>query len=122
MGGAGAISGGDSVNTAAIATALGQLVTAKTALNAMATNTTLLPTIGGNVTLKPAVYGATALTFAANSVLTLDGGEASNPIWVFNIPTYLVTGANTEIKIINAGTDASVEWNTGGYTTLRADS
>lgn len=42
-------------------------------------------------------------------------------MWVFNIPTYLVTGAATKIEIVNAGAHASVIWNTGGYTTLGAN-
>lgn len=120
VGGAGSSSGGDVVNTATVATALSQIATAQSALKAMTTDVILLPTLSGNVTLIPGVYGATALTTAAGSILTLDGGGANNPIWVFNIPTYLVTGASTEIKIINAGAGASVLWNTGGYTTLGA--
>lgn len=120
VGGAGSLSGGDSVNTATVATALSQIATAKSALNGMQTDTTLLPTLSGNVRLTPGVYGAAALTTAAGSVLNLDGGGAESPIWVFNIPTYLVTGANTEIKITNAGAGASVFWNTGGYTSLGA--
>lgn len=120
VGGAGSSSGGDFTNTPVVATALSQLTSAQSALNAMTTTNTLFPTLSGNVTFNPGVYSASALTTAAGSVLTLDGGGANNPTWVFNIPTYLVTGAGTQIKIVNAGSGASVLWNTGGYASLGA--
>lgn len=120
VGGAGSSSGGDIVNKPQVVAGLAQLASAQAALNAMPTTTTLAPTVSGNVTYTPGVYSAPALVTAAGSILTLDGGGASNPTWVFNIPTYLVTGAGTQIKIINSGTGASVLWNTGGYAALGA--
>ncbi|MBC7456421.1 MAG: DUF3494 domain-containing protein [Massilia sp.] len=118
--GADAKSAGNFVNSARVTDALNQVAQAQSALSAMQTNVTLGATMSGNVTLAPGVYGASALTTAAGTILTLDGGGADNPYWVFNIPTYLVTGASTLIQVSNAGKGASVFWNTGGYATLGA--
>lgn len=118
--GAGGVSAADSSNTANVRLALDQLGAAQAALNNMGAGITLAPTMAGHTTLAAGVYSASALTTAAGTTLTLDGGGADNPLWVFNIPTYLVTGAGTQIEIINAGAHASVVWNTGGYTTLGA--
>ena len=118
--GADSKSAGDRVNTAGVTAALRELAAAQQALTNMGTGTALDATMAGNVTLAPGVYSASALTTAAGTVLTLDGGGADNPIWVFNIPTYLVTGASTKIELVNAGPNASVVWNTGGYFTTGA--
>jgi hypothetical protein len=120
-GGAGSSSLGQMINTPTVTAALAELTTAQSALAAMGTGTVLSPTMSGAVTLAPGVYSASALTTAAGTAITLDGGGAHNPTWVFNIDTYLVTGAATKVVIANAGANASVFWNTGGYTTLGAN-
>lgn len=120
VGGADSKSGGDYTGTPAVSAALEQLASAQSALKNMGAGTVLAPTMAGSVTLAPGVYSASALTTAAGSTLTLDGGGALNPVWVFNIDTYLVTGALTTIQLSNAGDAASVLWNTGGYTSLGA--
>jgi hypothetical protein len=117
---AGSSSAGDRTNTAGVRTALTELATAQQALNNMGAGTVLGTTMAGNQSLRAGVYSASALTLAAGTILTLDGGGADNPYWVFNIPTYLATGAMAKIEIINAGANASVVWNTGGYTTMGA--
>ena len=121
VGGANSKSDGDFTNTDSVKSALDQLSTAKSALNNMGQGTVLLATMSGSVNLSPGLYSASALTTAAGTILTLDGGGADSPYWVFNIPTYLVTGASTHISIQNAGPNASVIWNTGGYAALGAD-
>lgn len=118
--GAGAASAADRVNTAGMTGALNELAAARLALNHMGTGTILGATMAGNQSLMPGVYSASALTTAAGTVLTLDGGGADNPFWVFNIPTYLVTGASTKIDVVNAGANATVIWNTGGYVAMGA--
>lgn len=120
VGGAGSSSGGDNVNTSGVNNAMVQLSMAQQALNRMDDATVLSPTVGGIIDLKPGVYTASALTTAAGTTLNLDGGGIDNPYWVFNIPTYLVTGASTKINIVNAGANASVFWNTGGYVAMGA--
>ena len=118
--GADSTSAGNRINTAGVRGALNELAAAQKALTNMSTGTVLDATMSGSVTLNPGVYSASALTTAAGTVLTLDGGNADNPFWVFNIPTYLVTGASTKIELVNAGANASVVWNTGGYFTTGA--
>lgn len=120
VGGAGAASAGDDTNTTGVNNALLQLGAAQRALNFMQTTSILAPTVSGFIELAPGVYSASALTTAAGTTLHLDGGGLENPVWVFNIPTYLVTGASTSISIINAGANASVIWNTGGYVSMGA--
>lgn len=119
-GGAGGNSAADRTNTASVAGALSELLAAQGALNNMGAGTVLGATMAGNLSLIPGVYSASALTTAAGTILTLDGGGADNPFWVFNIPTYLVTGASTKIELANAGANASVVWNTGGYVAMGA--
>lgn len=119
-GGAGSISAADRVNTTGVAGALTEQAAAQLALNNMGTGTVLGATMAGQRSLSPGVYSASALTTAAGTTLTLDGGGADNPFWVFNIPTYLVTGASTKVKVANAGPNASVVWNTGGYFAMGA--
>ncbi|MBC7513951.1 MAG: DUF3494 domain-containing protein [Herminiimonas sp.] len=119
-GGAGSNSAADRTNTVSVTGALGEMAAAQIALNNMGTGTVLGATMAGNQTLIPGVYSASALTTAAGTILTLDGGGADNPYWIFNIPTYLVTGASTKIDVVNAGANASVVWNTGGYFSMGA--
>lgn len=122
VGGAGSSSGGDyQYGGTRVDNALAQIATAQSALSLMGAGTTILPTMSGQVTLNSGIYDATALTTAANTTLILDGGGQASPFWVFNIPTYLVTGAATRIEIVNAGPNATVLWNLGGYAALGAD-
>lgn len=116
--GNGGTSGGDYVNSTNVTSALSQLSAAQDSLNRMQTTVTLSPTVSGILDLAPGVYSASALTTAAGTVVNLNGGGLANPVWVFNIPTYLVTGADTKINIINAGANASVIWNTGEYVAM----
>ncbi len=118
--GAGANAGTVGSNLSSVTTALTQYAAATSALTAMGTGTALATTLGGNVSLSAGVYSASALTTAANTVITLDGNGAANPTWVFNITDNLVTGANTVFQFAPGTTNASVLWNAGGYTALGA--
>jgi hypothetical protein len=108
-------------NISSLEIALTQFNAAKSALNNMENGRALDATISGNILLAPGLYISSALTTAAGTIITLDGKGMANPYWVFNINTYLVTGANTEVQFAAGTTNASVFWNTGGYTTLGAD-
>lgn len=110
------------IPTAASVSAQAALV-AKTqaSLGKLAAGKTLAATVSGTVSLDAGVYSATALTTAAGTAIRLDGHGLANQLWVFNIDTYLVTGAGTTVDLINAGSGSSVIWNTGGYTTLGAE-
>jgi hypothetical protein len=97
-----------------------QLNDAQKTLFAMKNDYELLATTSGGV-FEPGVYRSTALTSAAGSTITLDGKGQESPFWVFNLDTYLVTGANTTIEIVNSGDGASVIWNAGGYISMGAN-
>lgn len=124
----GAVTIGDAANAGTVGTnissmeiAFTQFNAAKSALKKMGKGHVLDATMGGNISLIPGVYSSSAITTAAGTVLTLDGNGVANPYWVFNIDTYLVTGANTEVQFETGTKNASVFWNTGGYTTLGAN-
>ncbi|MDY7576707.1 ice-binding family protein [Actimicrobium sp. CCI2.3] len=104
-----------------VSNALNQLKGAKTALSLITATTTLAATMSGTQTLFAGVYNAPAITTAASTHLTLDGQGALNPLWLFNIDTYLSTGAFTAVDIINSGPGAEVIWNTGGYGAFGAN-
>lgn len=119
--GAGANAGVTGTDISSVSRAFVQFDTAKAALTNMGMGTPLAATMGGNVTLAPGVYSATALVAAAGTQLIFDGGAVANPYWVFNIDTYLVTGANTTAQFASGTTNASVIWNVGQYMTLGAN-
>ena len=108
-------------NISSVEIALTQFNAAKAALNNMESGRILDAKISGNILLTPGLYISSGLTTAAGTVITLDGAGMANPYWIFNINTYLVTGANTEVQFATGTTNASVFWNTGGYTTLGAN-
>jgi len=119
--GAGSSSGGNFVNTADVHSALGELAIAQSAISNMGLGTALPATMSGSVTLSPGVYSsASALTTAAGTELNLDGGGADEPYWVFNLDSFVSTGASTIMRLFNAGPKATVVWNTGGYVSLGA--
>lgn len=91
-------------------------------LTAFGLGTALATTITTNMTLIAGVYSAENLSTTAGTTLTLDGQGLDNQSWIFNIADYLVTGASSTIKLINAGADSSIFWNTGGYAALGASS
>ena len=110
------------IPTAASVSAQAALVAkTQTSLGKLTAGNTLAATMGGPVSLDAGVYSATALTTAAGTAIKLDGHGLANQLWVFNIDTYLVTGAGTTVELINGGSGSSVIWNTGGYTTLGAE-
>ena len=102
--------------------AMVELSAAQLALKSLTAGSTLAATMGGAQTLTAGVYNAPELTTAAGTVLTLDAGNQLNPYWVFNIDTYLSTGASTSVNVANLalGGTASVIWNTGGYASFGA--
>lgn len=113
---------GTGIPTAAgVSAQAAQVVDAQTSLRNLVTTTTLAATMAGPTLLTAGVYSATALTMAAGTALVLDGQGLDNQSWVFNIRDYLVTGAGATISLINAGLGSSIIWNSGGYTTMGAD-
>jgi len=103
-------------------TAKAQLDAGKVALSAMGTGTGLAATMTTNSTFAAGVYSAASWSTTAGTTLFLDGQNKADQTWVFNIADILATGANSKVQLINAGANAQVFWNTGGYASLGADS
>jgi hypothetical protein len=97
-----------------------QLNQAQVALSRMG-GSSLATTMTTDTVLTGGIYHATALTTTAGITITLDD-EGQGSAFVFNIDSYLAFGASTTIEVINSTPDTTVVWNTGGYTTIGADS
>jgi hypothetical protein len=97
-----------------------QLNQAQVALSRMG-GSSLATTMTTDTVLTGGIYHATALTTTAGITITLDD-EGQGSAFVFNIDSYLAFGASTTIEVINSTPDTTVIWNTGGYTTIGADS
>lgn len=132
VGGANATSAGDRVATIGVTGALTAPRAAQNALNRMQTTSILAPTVGGIIELAPGVDSASALTTAAGTTPYLDGGGIDDPLWVFNIPTCLVTGASTSFlgtvmsgAYIRQGADSDFSFGNlfaGSYVSISAGS
>jgi predicted acyltransferase (DUF342 family) len=97
-----------------------QINRAQVALSRMG-GSSLATTMTTDTVLTGGIYHATALTTTAGITITLDD-EGQGSAFVFNIDSYLAFGASTTIEVINSTPDTTVVWNTGGYTTIGADS
>ena len=100
--GPGTYSGTYHSNDATSSAARAQLATAITNLRKTGSGTMLAGNLNG-LTLAPGVYTVAALASNLSQTLTLDGGGNPNAYWVFNMPSTLITGANSVVKVINAG-------------------
>jgi hypothetical protein len=100
--------------------AQGQLTTARNNLASLALgSTTALPadlTLAG--TLLPGVYTVPAGTTNLSGALTLDGQGNANAVWVFQMPSTLITSSGSVVNVINTGSGASVYWEVGSSATL----
>ena len=106
---------GDPTATAAHA----QLATAMANLRKMGGGTPIAGNLNG-LTLAPGVYtlAAAASNLSAAQTLTLDGGGNPNAYWVFHMPSTLITGVDSNVKVINAGAGAGAYWVVGSSATI----
>ncbi len=88
----------------------------------MAATNFLPATIAVDISLAAGVYSANSLTTAASTTLTLDGGGLAKQFWVFNINDSFTMGASSKTVLIGGAANNSIIWNTGGFTSLGADS
>ncbi len=122
MGGTADTTAMTSAMRSSLASTKSQLDATKTALSGMGAGTGLAATMTVDTTFNAGVYSAASWSTTAGTTLTLDGQGKDDQTWVFNITDILATGAGTRIKLVNAGANAHVFWNTGGYASLGADS
>ena len=98
---------------------------AMAALLAMTPDTTTIPDVPNNLdgrVLGPGVYAVPAETANLTGTLTLDGGGNANALWVFQMPSTLITGASSVVALQNTGAGAGVYWVVGSSATLNASS
>jgi hypothetical protein len=78
--------------------------------------------IGGK-TFVPGTYrSGSAINFAHGTVVTLDGLNQPNPVFLFVASSTLVTAANTYFVLINGAKAENVYWALGTAATLGANS
>lgn len=96
-----------------------ELTTARNNLTSLGSGTLLTNadlTLAG--TLAPGVYTVPAGTTNLSGSLTLDGGGNANALWVFQMPSTLITSPNSVVNVINTGSGAGVYWNVGSSATI----
>jgi Ice-binding-like len=86
-----------------------------------ATPVTTIPTELGGTTKSPGVYNSAAGTFGITGALVLDAGGDPNAVWMFQMSETLITAANSTVTIIGGQAD-NVYWQVGSSATLGIDS
>ncbi|MDA3878660.1 MAG: ice-binding family protein [Halothiobacillus sp.] len=95
------------------------LTTAINNLASLGSGTTLTNadlTLAG--TLAPGIYTVPAGTTNLSGTLTLDGEGNANAVWVFQMPSTLITSPDSIVKMINTGSGAGLYWNVGSSATI----
>ena len=85
------------------------------------TNSTHAVAFGAGETLLPGVYKIPAAA-TMGGILTLDGGNNPNAIFIFKIVGALALEAGTKINLINGAVAANIFWNIDGALALGAGS
>jgi hypothetical protein len=70
-----------------------------------------------NQTLEPGVYRASS-SVQINGTLTLDAEGDPDAVWVFQIPSTLITASSSEIILTNGASPCNVFWQVGSSATL----
>jgi hypothetical protein len=80
--------------------------------------TTQVATDLAGQTLAPGVYVSANGTFGNTGVLTLDGQGQTNPVFVFQASSTLITGSSSSMVLINGADACNVYWQVGSSATL----
>jgi hypothetical protein len=94
-----------------------QLAGSISTLDQMGSGTLLGSDLTGDI-LAPGVYTVPAGTTNLTGTLTLNGGGNADAVWVFQMPSTLITSTGAIVNVINAGAGAGVYWNVGSSATL----
>ena len=73
-------------------------------------------------TLTPGVYSSADGTFGNTGVLTLDGQDQTNPVFVLQTNSTLITGSASSVVLINGADACNVYWQIGTSATLGTSS
>lgn len=104
-------------NTAFAAAAQAELTTARTSLGLLGPGT-LLPANLVGLTILPGVYTVPFGTTNLSGTVTLDGLGDPNALWVFQMPSSLITSSGSKVALAGTTTGAGVFWNVGSSATL----
>ncbi|WP_238348368.1 ice-binding family protein [Ornithinimicrobium pratense] len=80
-----------------------------------ATDVTISADLAGQ-TLTPGVY--TGDTLALNGQLTLDGANETDPVFIFQSASTLITGSSSSIVFMNGANACDVYWQVGSSATI----
>jgi hypothetical protein len=118
----GSVSGGTiHINDGPAQLALADATIAKTNLGLLGPGNTLVLADMVGLILAPGVYTVPAGVSNLTGLLTLDGGNDANALWVFQMPSTLITSPGAVVNVINTGSGAGVYWNVGSAATLDVD-
>ena len=68
--------------------------------------------------LNPGIYTVAAGPTNLSGTLTLDGQGNANALWVFQMPSTLITSPGSVVSVINTGSGAGLFWNVGSSATI----
>jgi hypothetical protein len=75
----------------------------------------------GGVTFTPGTYrSADAIGAAVNTIVTLDGNNETNPVFLFQAPTAMTIGSNVDFILKNGARVENIFWVLGAAATLGA--
>jgi hypothetical protein len=81
----------------------------------------VLAFIGAGLTLAPGVYKASSSLDVGGS-LTLDAGGDPNAVWIFQVPSTLVTDSASSVILTNGAQACNVFWQVGSSATIGTES
>ncbi len=88
---------------------------------ALLQNPTQVPADIGGTTIKPGLYNALT-TLGITGIVTLDGQNNSNSVFIFQIPSTLTTAVHSQVKLIREANACNVFWQVGSSATLNTAS
>lgn len=116
----GTVGGTQQITNAAAAQAQTDLTTAYNDAAGRAP-TTVATELGGQ-TLVAGAYNSAAGTFGITGILTLDGQNNANSVFIFQTASTLITASASQVKLINGASYCNVFWKVGSSATLGTNS
>ncbi|WP_436794659.1 ice-binding family protein [Actinospongicola halichondriae] len=111
------LTGTDHAGDAVTQQAKDDLVTAYDDVAGRGPTTEIATDLAGQ-TLVPGIYDAADGTFGNTGVLTLDGQGETDPVFVFQTATTLITGSGSSVVLVNGADACNVYWKVGSSATL----
>jgi hypothetical protein len=99
-----------------------QLTAAITSLASYGSGTILALADLAGQNLMPGVYTVPAGATNLSGTLILNGNGLANQIWIFQLPSTLITSPNSVVEMTDVGAGDSVYWDVGSSATIGTDS